>query len=111
MNFYPISFPGIVLLPSAVMPIKHIRAEDGKHKRRQGWTHTQTHTDTYAVTTTHAFLAASIGTRMKLRIKVQACCVQTHTDICELKAYTQETDTHIPTHTRRHQGETRVRQD
>lgn len=38
MNFYPISFPGIVFLPSAVTPIKHIRAEDGKHKRRQGRT-------------------------------------------------------------------------
>lgn len=61
MNFYPISFSGVItLLPSAVLPIKLIWAEDSKHKRRQTGAHIQTH----VTTATH-------GTHMNLlKIKV-----------------------------------------
>lgn len=43
MKFYPISFPGIIIrLPSAVMPIKHIWADDSKHEgRKAGRAHTR----------------------------------------------------------------------
>lgn len=86
MNFYPISFPGIVFLPSAVVPIKHIRAEDGKHKRRQG------RTPSYELAHTHTHTHRERHKNyLKVQISEQACCLQTHRGVYELNAYTQET--------------------
>lgn len=104
MNFYPISFSGvIILLPSAVVPIKLIWAEDSKHKRRQTGAHIQTDVTT-----------ATYGTHMnllKLKVNVWA-------GISELNIHTKMhrnaftwTHKHTHTHTHWHQGETRVRQD
>lgn len=100
MNFYPISFSSVItLLPSAVLPIKLIWAEDSKHKRRQTGVHIQTH----VTTATH-------GTRMNLlKIKVNVWA-----GISELNIHTKmhrDAFTWTHTHTHWHQGETRVRQD
>lgn len=92
MNFYPISFSGVItLLPSAVLPIKLIWAEDSKHKRRQTGAHIQTH----VTTATH-------GTHMNLlKIKVNVWA-----GISELNIHTKMhrdaftwTRTHTYTHT------------
>lgn len=92
MNFYPISFSGVItLLPSAVLPIKLIWAEDSKHKKRQTGAHIQTH----VTTATH-------GTHMNLlKIKVNVWA-----GISELNIHTKMhrdaftwTRTHTYTHT------------
>lgn len=105
MNFYPISFPGIVLLPSAVMPIKDIRAEDSKHKRhkrRQGRSHTRSHTHKWSHTRSHTHTHTQMLTNVLTSTQNQECYKLIWTNILKnvvcARAHTR-IDTHTYIHT------------